>query len=1093
MPKAAFFLVCRRFPRRFLLAALLLLPAPEIFAQLSNFTLTVTTTDETCVGNGALHFSVSGTQPGAVVTYRVYQLPDTVNPIAVQTNADLNGRTHGDYLVIATQELGGDTGTQQQTVTIQNQIVILAYDVTSTPSVCNDGTMTVVPNTGTALQFEVISGPVTLPLQNSPTFTGLPPGVYQVRAFDTCGFGWVVTHTVGSAAAGLLIGNGSIDSGALPDCSHITVSNSIAPVGAAGISYPLSLVFTVYPPGGGPTTVIPKTVAGGAPGGVTVEAIIPMYYDQDYFYDIDLTDACGNHYQLHNIPVHPVLGVGIAAQPAKCGRRYLEVQPSVYGTPFQITFTSAPSDFDPVASNPQHPGPFTAVPVDYGDFDNPVPWGTYHVRVDDGCGHSAESELTIQYEPVDPYAEISPYPGCQSNTSLVKVKIPEFEIVTATITSAPPAYGPVPVDVSDHITTEDGVVIDPLPTGNYHIQLIDECGNTYEYDFFVPDTATSISKIARPDCTPGFGSLRLRGNSVNITSLVLTAAPAGNISVPHDFTSQISPSGSFALNGLPPGDYTFDIDDSCGLSHTETITVPAYSVTSSTYNVTPHCGSFDLALAHVSSSNGQDSYWLQKWNPATSQWVHPGTGIQYPAGTQPTSFNSFPLSNNGNNLNLTFTGHFRILKYFQAFGMTPASETTDCITPLGEFDYTGSFHITGFEKVTCSGSTADVRVLSDGVPPVTYKIIQKNGVPFVIDNGTNDIFTNLDPAVYDFQAKDACNNIAPGQTDVAQLPSIAQAHQPTDLILCDDSSRDNQETFDLSVQTAVVLDGQDAAQYLVSYHLTAADASTGNNPLPLQFTSGNATIFVRLLYLGNNTCFDTTSFDLIVQPYPVPPMSDSWGMCQGNATTVTAPPGYDDYAWSTGQHGQSVVISQAGNYTLTVSMGGCSGVFPFTVSESNAATIDGIEIHDWTDDQNSITVHLNPVGIGQYEFSTDNEHWQDSPVFTGLLPGTYTVYVRDKGGCGTVSQEVFLLNYPKFFTPNGDGFNDFWRVKYSEKEPHLKTYIFDRYGKLITGFMPDSPGWDGRYNGEPLPSTDYWFLVIREDGRQLRGHFSMKR
>ena len=92
--------------------------------------------------------------------------------------------------------------------------------------------------------------------------------------------------------------------------------------------------------------------------------------------------------------------------------------------------------------------------------------------------------------------------------------------------------------------------------------------------------------------------------------------------------------------------------------------------------------------------------------------------------------------------------------------------------------------------------------------------------------------------------------------------------------------------------------------------------------------------------------------------------------------------------------------------------------------------------------------------------------------------------MRDLGGCGTVTGEVFLLNYPKFFTPNGDGYNDYWRVKYSEREPHMMTYVFDRYGKLITGFLPDSPGWDGRYNGEPLPSTDYWFLVIREDGRQ---------
>jgi gliding motility-associated-like protein len=1073
---------------------MLILAGGNAFAQLSDFTLTVTATDETCVGNGTLHFETAGTQPGAVITFSVYELPDTVNAIAVQTGTDLGGRTHGDYLVIATQSLNGNSGTQQQTISIQNEIVTLAYDISSTPSFCNDGTMTVIPTSGTAVQFEVISGPVTLPLQSSPTFTGLPPGVYQVRTFDVCGTGWVVTHTVSSGAAGLLIGNGSVADGALPDCSHVTVTNQLAPLGSSGISYPLSLTFTVHPPGGGLSAVIPKTIVTGPADGISAEASIPMYYDQDYSYDLSVTDACGNTYQLTGILIHPVLSVGIAALPAKCGRRYLEIQPVTYGAPFQITFTSFPAGFDPAAANPQHPGPFTAAPVDYGDSDNPVPWGTYHIRLDDGCGHSAENEITIQYHPVDPYAEITPYPGCQSNTSLVKVKLPEFEIVTAIITSAPTAYGVFPNDVSDHISAEDGVVLDPLPTGNYHIHLVDECGNEYEYDFFVPDTATSISKLARPDCTPGFGSLRLRGNSVTMTSLIMTAAADGyNTAVPHDFTAQITLSGSFSLNALPPGDYTFEIDDSCGLSHTETVTVPAYGTTSSSQTVTPHCGSFDLALANVSSSNGQDSFWLQKLDAATGQWSHPATGIHYPEGTQPTAFNSLALQNNATNLDLTFIGHFRILKYFQAFGSSPQSETVDCITPLGEFDYTGSFNITGFEKVTCSGATADVRVLTNGVPPVTYKITKKNGVDFPIDNGSNDIFTGLDPAVYDFQATDACNNIATGQTDVAQLPSIAQAHQPQDLVLCDDISKDGQETFDLSQQDSAVLGGQDPAQYVVSYHLTAADAATGDNALPLQFTTGSATVYARLLYLGNNTCFDTTQFNLVVVPYPVPQMSPDWGLCQGNVTTVTAPPGFDDYLWSTGQHGQSVVISQAGSYTLTVSIDGCTGVFPFTVSESNTATIDGFEIHDWTDDHNSITVHLEPSSIGQYEYSIDGEQWQDSPVFSGLAAGSYTVYVRDKGGCGTVSEEVFLLNYPKFFTPNGDGFNDFWRVKYSEREPHLMTYIFDRYGKLITGFLPDSPGWDGRYNGEPLPSTDYWFLVIREDGRQLRGHFAMKR
>jgi gliding motility-associated-like protein len=107
--------------------------------------------------------------------------------------------------------------------------------------------------------------------------------------------------------------------------------------------------------------------------------------------------------------------------------------------------------------------------------------------------------------------------------------------------------------------------------------------------------------------------------------------------------------------------------------------------------------------------------------------------------------------------------------------------------------------------------------------------------------------------------------------------------------------------------------------------------------------------------------------------------------------------------------------------------------------------------------------------------------------------GVYQVYVKDANGCGTDVKEVVLMHYPNFFTPNGDGTHDKWRVKYSAKEPDFTVDIFDRYGKLITSFGSQSEGWDGTLNGIQLPSTDYWFVVTREDGRELRGHFAMLR
>ena len=55
-------------------------------------------------------------------------------------------------------------------------------------------------------------------------------------------------------------------------------------------------------------------------------------------------------------------------------------------------------------------------------------------------------------------------------------------------------------------------------------------------------------------------------------------------------------------------------------------------------------------------------------------------------------------------------------------------------------------------------------------------------------------------------------------------------------------------------------------------------------------------------------------------------------------------------------------------------------------------------------------------------------------------------------------------------------------------DPTAKIYIFDRFGKLLKQISPSlGPGWDGNYNGNPLPSSDYWFLVeYTEDDSQKK-------
>lgn len=216
------------------------------------------------------------------------------------------------------------------------------------------------------------------------------------------------------------------------------------------------------------------------------------------------------------------------------------------------------------------------------------------------------------------------------------------------------------------------------------------------------------------------------------------------------------------------------------------------------------------------------------------------------------------------------------------------------------------------------------------------------------------------------------------------------------------------------------------------------------------------------------------SFKIIVKPIPSFNLDTTYALCEnGNPITIAIPNGFSNYLWSTGNTTNSITINQLGNYSITASIMHdnliCSISKNFVVIMSNPATITQIITNDWNDNQNSFVV--NVIGLGDYEYSLDGLNYQSSNYFDNLNPGEYSVTVRDKNGCGIVSDQLYLLGYPKYFTPNGDNKNDYWKIKYSNNEPNLFIKIFDRYGKFITSFYSDANGWDGTLNNYQFTVT----------------------
>ncbi|MFI1744528.1 T9SS type B sorting domain-containing protein [Thalassobellus sediminis] len=141
-------------------------------------------------------------------------------------------------------------------------------------------------------------------------------------------------------------------------------------------------------------------------------------------------------------------------------------------------------------------------------------------------------------------------------------------------------------------------------------------------------------------------------------------------------------------------------------------------------------------------------------------------------------------------------------------------------------------------------------------------------------------------------------------------------------------------------------------------------------------------------------------------------------------------------------------------------------------------------------DNNSIEIFVNsPI---EYEYSIDGINYQSSSIFNNLLGGEYTVFGREKNGCGWFEELVSILYFPRFFTPNNDGVNDFWNLA-GDTDLNYSLYIYDRYGRLLKLLTSSNRSWDGNYNGISMPSNDYWFRVIFSDGVSKNGHFTLKR
>ena len=496
------------------------------------------------------------------------------------------------------------------------------------------------------------------------------------------------------------------------------------------------------------------------------------------------------------------------------------------------------------------------------------------------------------------------------------------------------------------------------------------------------------------------------------------------------------------------------------------------------------------------------------------------------------------------------TNYTNIESPIQTIYVRVTNDLTSCFTVL-DFDLIvnpipNAVAIDDF--IACELNTDDVynfdlesqsSLILGGQDPALFEVTYHTSLADA-DSGINFLatpYTNIsDPQLIYVSVKNTdtgCRNTTV-KFNIA-VHEAAQASSPLSVYtLCDDNvETDGNPTndrvqFDLSSQDSFVLNGQDPVNYNVRYYSSQSDADQDINVLPNLFeNSVNPQLIIARV--DNNTqvldssgtlidssiCYETAEVTLQVNPLPLVEIEEDYILCVDvNGTEVLSPLVIDTglsnleytFIWRDANGtivgtNSSYAPDQGGVYTLEVFddtlLTQCAApTETFTVIESTPPDV----VAQVTTDAFANTHVIEAVATGQgiYEYSLDQGPWGDSGNFIDVLPGEHMVTVRDINGCGESEAFVYVIDYPKYFTPNGDGYHDNWNIIAVSNQVNAKIHIFDRLGKLIKEIKPSGTGWDGTYNGTLLPACDYWFILqyidpITTNPEQLRSHFTLKR
>jgi len=1034
-----------------------------VFAQLSDFNFSVTPTNETCSGNGSVSFAVSGTTAGASMFYSIYQLPDTTDPLTVTSALSYSGLTAGTYLIIATQSLGNQTGSQQAQVVITNAISTLSYAVNNEIGPCGLSANIVVDvESGNAVSYEILSGPQTFPPQSQNIFTVNQGGVYLIRVTDACGEALVQTYTF-SFSPGSGAGFSSNASSSVVSCNLISVTQNFEI--ASGFNYPLEVSYTLVLPGGETQSSVAIIEEGGNNSVTLVENLI-ISVGESYTYSVTVVDSCGNTFTdsgtIESEFQEPILS------PAG-----LECDTASYAIYFTTaaTVTVAPEAY-------QNELPFELAVSQNTALMPELPPGNYVVIAYDICGEPHELEVTVtEPVPVEPVVLIEL--GCESGRGSLNIRAFKF-IVSIQMISAPAGYSQnLPLDLAANLDSANSLRLSNLPAGNYLFHILDSCGNEWDLTVEMPALVVESEVSVTQNCGSFNLSLAYSDNSASPATFWLQKFyPALNAwGHPQTGVLYVDGNAPTAVNSyslLPGSTLNLLFSGKLRVFSYE----PAYSVIPSERHCLNILEEFDILTA-------------------------------------PIILDAYAFSCAGNNFDVVI----------DAVGMAPLSYAITQFSG-GPFEVDNGNSpvftdlapgIYNFRVVDVCGNIVNrLLEINEPYPMAITAVGNCEGQPIMLS------VPNLAHLNYSWYQANPDTELSTSAS--LEIPSFSDSNLGTYYVTIstDDPESCINDTLSYTVSEIIALaaSGENSAQdYCGSPGMIDLNTFLSGNFQTDGTWSGNAGSGLTgnlwdAAMVENGTysfAYTTTSecspdsvsnhiFTLNPRPENPVPFLEQQVCDQGDIQLLTTTIAGATYMW-TGPDGftatqqnpivSNVTTASTGIYTVQAFIGDCaSDVMPLeiTIGELPQFEITAACLQD------KMMLSANAVTQGDAVTVSwsgpDGFSASENPAdITGQAPGDYMLTITNASGCTeTVTQfvSVTLCTVPKGVSANGDGANDSFDL--SGFGDGLKVKIFNRYGMTVYEMDNYVNQWRGQsYNGHDLPSATYYYQIQSETGDEKTG------